>query len=252
MKIFVQILLSLMFLGFGTNLFANESSSNTDSNQSGVEKSWDKADVYVPGSVFIKSTSNLKLDKKYPVVLYLHGCIGINSQHDLRWARLISNLGFVVVLPDSLARPGRVSNCDPRSFSASGRFPQALTYREHEISYAMNQLQKAPWVDTSNIFLMGHSEGANAVARTKVTGFRGYILSSGRCSTGVNFEQGVKALIINFSDDPWHRPEKTQCQIERSDGSITLLYLQGTDHLTFDNSIARKSVEQFLLGNLKQ
>lgn len=249
----IKKLLFFLLFFFGNFSHANESSQNTTSiHFPGVEKSWEYADVYIPGSIFLKRTSKLKLDKKYPVVLYMHGCIGINSQHDLRWGRLLSGLGFVVVLPDSLSRPGRVSNCDPRNFVASGSFPQALAYREHEISYAMDQLKKSDWADISNIFLMGHSEGANAVARTNVQGFRGYILSSGRCTSGINFEQGVKALIINFSDDPWHRAEKSKCQIERNDGSITLLYLQGADHLTFDNSKAREAVENFLKQNLKQ
>ena len=147
----------------------------------GIEKSWDESRVYVPGSFFEKSISNLKLEKKYPVVIYLHGCNGITSFNDTRWGKFISEMGFVAILPDSLARPGRISNCDPSTTSTSHRFPMALPYREQEIFYAINELKKMTWVDSENIFLMGHSEGANAVAITKAKGVRGVILSSGYC-----------------------------------------------------------------------
>jgi hypothetical protein len=193
----------------------------------GIEKSWNKADVFIPESIFLKSISNLQLEKKYPVVIYLHGCTGILSNHDLRWARFISNLGFVVILPDSFARPRRVSNCDPvHTRGGTGRFPIALAYREQEIAYAINQLKKTSWADTANIFLMGHSEGANAAAQTNITGFRGIILSSGFCHRGINFEYGVKGLVINYENDPWHNGSG-RCQQPRNDGSISLLYFQG-------------------------
>jgi hypothetical protein len=218
----------------------------------GIEKSWNKADVFIPDSVFLKSTSNLQLEKKYPVVIYLHGCTGITSNHDLRWGRFISNLGFVVILPDSFARPSRISNCDPINTVSTGRFPFALAYREQEIAYAINQLKKVNWADMSNIFLMGHSEGANAAAQTNIIGFRGMILSSGFCRGGINFEQGIKALIINFSNDPWHRGAKSNCQVERNDGSISLLYFEGVEHSTFYNPKIQNTVQEFLKQNLKQ
>jgi dienelactone hydrolase len=217
----------------------------------GVEKSWNKADVFIPESIFSKSTSNLQLEKKYPVVIYLHGCTGITSFHDLRWGRFISNLGFVVILPDSFARPSRISNCDPVNTVSTFRFPMALTYREQEIAYAINQLRKTSWADMSNIFLMGHSEGANAVAQTNITGFRGMILSSGFCNAGIKFENGVKGLVINYDNDPWHKGSG-RCQQPRNDGSISLLFFQGIDHSTFDTPKARDAVKDFLKQNLKK
>lgn len=217
----------------------------------GIEKSWDKADVYIPDSIFLKSTSNLKLEKKYPIVIYLHGCTGITSNHDLRWGRFISNLGFIVIFPDSFARPNRISNCDPVHSVRTGKFPLALPYREQEIAYAINQLKKSNWADMTNIFLMGHSEGANAVAQTNIIGFRGMILSSGFCSEGINFENGVKGLVINFENDPWHKG-RGRCQQSRSDGSLSLLYLNDYAHNSFDSQKVRDEVQQFLKQNLKK
>ena len=218
----------------------------------GIEKSWNKADVFIPESIFLKSTSNLQLEKKYPVVIYLHGCTGITSFHDLRWGRFISNLGFVVILPDSFARPRRIANCDPKyQRGGIGTFPSALIYREQEIAYAINQLKKTSWADMSNIFLMGHSEGANAIAKTNITGFKGVILSSGFCRLGINFEYGVKGLVINYENDPWHKAGG-RCQQARNDGSLSFLFLNDYLHDSFDTPKVRDAVQDFLKKNLKQ
>lgn len=217
----------------------------------GVEKSWEKAAVFIPGSIFQKSISSLKLDKKYPVLIYLHGCSGITRHNDLRWGQFASEQGFIAILPDSLARPGRISNCDPRTHSPTFKFPMAEPFREQEIAYAMLELKKLPWVDTDNIFFMGHSEGANALAKTKIMGSQGIILSSGYCFTGISFEQGVPGLVITFSDDPWHKGAKSRCSTGRVDGSLITVDFDGSGHDTYDLLKARDAVVAFLRKNKK-
>ena len=212
----------------------------------GIEKSWEQSIVFIPGNSWQKSIMRLQLDKKYPVVIYLHGCGGITRWNDIRWGQFISELGFVAILPDSFARPGRVSNCDPSAQLPTFRFLMAIPYREQEIAYAMNELKKLPWVDTKNIYFMGHSEGANTLARTQIEGIRGIVLSSGFCFTGISFEQGVPGLVITFSDDPWHRGAKSRCAEGRSDGSITAINLLGSGHDTFDQPEVRQGVAKFL------
>ena len=100
---------------------------------------------------------------------------------------------------------------------------------------------------------MGHSEGANALAKTKITGSRGIILSSGFCFTGISFEQGVPAFIITFLDDPWHKGAKSRCAEGRTDGSLTAINFPGAGHDTFDQADARQGVAKFLreLSGLK-
>jgi dienelactone hydrolase len=214
----------------------------------GIEKSWDESRVYVPGSFFEKSISNLKLEKKYPVVIYLHGCGGITSFNDTRWGKFISEMGFVAILPDSLARPGRVSNCDPATHSPTYRFPLALPFREQEIFYAVNELKKMNWVDTENIFLMGHSEGANAIAITKAKGLRGVVMSSGFCPNGISFENGLNALVLNFLSDPWHKGSTSRCLIrdKRPPEEISFVEINNSGHDTFNESIFREAVVDFL------
>jgi dienelactone hydrolase len=219
----------------------------------GIENSFDKAMVFIPESNFAKRIKNIKFDQKYPVVIYLHGCAGIQSYHDQQWGQYIANLGFVVILPDSFARPKRISNCDSRTNSVTNNFPMAIPYREQEIAYAMLELKKLSWVDVDNIFFMGHSEGAEALARTQIEGIRGIVLSSGFCFTGIGFEQGVRSLVISYSIDPWFGQAKSRCSNGRMDGSLTTLELSGTGHdNTYDATDARNAVAMFLKQNLKK
>ena len=212
----------------------------------GVEKSWEKAAVFIPGSIFQKSISNLKLDKKYPVLIYLHGCSGITRHNDLRWGQFASEQGFVAILPDSLARPGRISNCDPSTSSTTFRFPMALIYREQEIAYAMQELKRLSWVDQDNIFLMGHSEGSNASAITRIRGFKGIILSSAFCHHGVTFDASAKGLVINFLSDPWHQGVTARCSKRLDNKPLEVIHLEGAGHDTFDVPLVKKAVSDFL------
>jgi hypothetical protein len=218
----------------------------------GIEKSWDDAVVYVPESIFPKKIKNIKLDRKYPVVVYLHGCAGIQPYHDRQWGQYIAKSGFIVVLPDSFARPKRVSNCDPNNHSLTYRFPMVVPFREQEIAYAMLELKKLSWVDVDNIFFMGHSEGAEVLARTQIKGMRGIVLSGGFCSSGILFEQGIKSLSISYSIDPWFGQSKSRCSNGRVDGSLTTVELSGSGHNTYDEIKARDAVSMFLKQNLKK
>lgn len=89
-----------------------------------LEIAWTKATVSVPGSFFPTRPDKVTVKDLHPVLVFLHGCTGINN-HDSSWAKFISELGFIVVMPDSMARPGRVSNCDAQSAKITNRFPFA-------------------------------------------------------------------------------------------------------------------------------
>ena len=77
-----------------------------------------------------------------PVVIYLYGCAGINRTHDAGWALLLTEQGLIVVMPDSIARPGRIPNCDQK-LKGGNAFPNAFKYRQQEIGYTLEQTQKA-------------------------------------------------------------------------------------------------------------
>jgi hypothetical protein len=209
-----------------------------------VMRTWDRAIVYVPGSRWTKTPSTIDLKDKHPVMVYLHGCAGITNFNDRPWARLIADLGFVVVMPDSFARKYRPSNCDPRE-RRTGYFPLAHLFRQEEISFALQQLQKAPWADTNRLFLMGHSEGGVAVSRYNASGFGGVIISGHDCG-GANWNLGTPVLALNFNTDPWYRFSDMRCSSRVGLRKITEVILPGHEHETYYSRDARSAVKEFL------
>ena len=237
----------LKLLGIFLFLFTTGVSAN------GVERSWDKALVYTPNAIFSKSTGS-KIEEKLPVVIYLHGCTGIYPQHDVEWAKYIAGLGFIVVMPDSMARTDRRSNCDPKAKGGTNAFPKAYEYRQQEIGYALEQLKNVSWADNKNIFLMGHSEGGIATAQSNYAGFNGIIISGWTCTNpnkkfnGIFSPKETPVLAIAYVDDAWRKgkPNEGRCANQASGRDIVQLDLEGTEHSTFQNKLAQSAVAEFL------
>ena len=225
----------------------------------GIEKSWEDAVVFLPGKTFSTSASKVNLDKKYPVVIYLHGCAGIMPSHDYGWAKEITKHGFIVVMPDSFAIPKRPSNCDPTT-TARGFFPSAHLIRISEIAYAYQQLAKTSWADMNNIFLMGFSEGGVATSRSEFKGFNGAIIMGSTCTSplfsGIFIPKKTPVLALAYLDDRWHprgSPWYGKCA-DQSQGrdNVTQLSFEGTEHQTLLAPGAVSAVDKFLLDNLKK
>lgn len=191
-----------------------------------------------------------------PVVLFLHGCAGLNLGDTSVWARVLSAQGYAVVAPDSFARPGRRQNCDPTS-SSGGAASEVHDFRLEEVGYALARLRELPWVDQRRIFLMGHSEGGIAAARWDKPGFRGVIISGWTCTStlpewrslhGLWTPKGTPVLSIVHDDDPWfRRSHKGNCSTwidsRPQSRSVTL---PGTGHATSANPEAVQGVTDFL------
>lgn len=223
-----------------------------------VAMSWEKAEVFVPGKFLTTTPNKVNVEKPLPVVIYLHGCTGI-ADHDKRWGGFIKDLGYIAVLPDSMARPGRIPNCDPKK-KRGGAFPQAHAMRLEEVRYAFEQVQKSAWADTNNVFLMGHSEGGTAAARNTLADFRGIIISAWTCTNSARPEfDGIFApletpiLTLEWDHDAWREgtPQQGSCANkfgERKKARQVLF--SGTEHSTYDQREARDAVAQFLKDNL--
>lgn len=221
-----------------------------------LSQSWIKATVYEPDSIFPKTTEFLKQPSKYPVLVYMHGCAGLNDD-SREWARTIKNFGFIVVQPDSFAIPGRRSNCDPKA--QRGQIIEgfdSFKLRNQELRYARDELLKLTWLDKNKIYLMGHSEGGMTVSRTPVDGFRAIISSGYWCHERLEIKHGASPfLFINWVDDPWFRsraenrnPQICQQLTEKRAGTEQVL-LAGQGHATSLSSRARLAVENFLKVN---
>ena len=236
--------IALLGLLLASNVFAKD-----------VEKSWDEAVVYMPGKSFTTSVNKILADKPLPVAIYLHGCAGINKTHDANWAALLTSQGFVVVMPDSLARPGRIPNCDPR-IKGGNAFPAASAYRQQEIGYALEQTQKASWADKRNIFLIGFSEGGIGVAQSRHNGFAGRIIMGWTCThkgnaelDGIYSPRDTPVLAIASVNDDWRKGKPTEgnCANKATDRqNFRQVDIPGSEHSTFASTDAQKAVKDFL------
>lgn len=226
-----------------------------------VKYTWDNSVVLQPYTGNRIKFDQLDPNIKVPVVVFMHGCTGLYPNHPtdhFDWGREITKHGFLVIYPDSFARPDRSANCDSTRPGTSGQFPKAHAYRQEEIAYAVFELRNAPWADRDNIFLMGHSEGGNAVSRSNTDFFKGVIISGWTCTNkknpkfdGVNIPQNVKIMAVAHSDDPFRRgtPTEGRCSDRVKDRNIIQIDLQGTGHGTY-NDKSKSAVVDFLKNNL--
>jgi dienelactone hydrolase len=238
MNIFVAIS-SLLLVFFSQLCFADKD----------VELSWEKAPVYLPGRWFATNVNQIDVTKPTPVLIYLHGCSGIYGPHDSAWASFISDLGFIVILPDSMVRPGRLSNCDPKLKRGTNVFPKAAKYRQEEIIYALSQVMSSDWSDKKNIFLMGHSEGGVATAQSTHEEFAGKIISGWSCTNttnnaydGIYSPKNVPILAFASIEDEWRKGKSTEGRCaDKADGRTNFrqIDLEGWNHNTYGYSEAR-------------
>jgi dienelactone hydrolase len=237
--------------------FAYAQGAETD-----VKSSWDKAVIYLPNTSKPTELNKVKLDKAYPVAIYMHGCGGIGGLSDDNhgWAKLIAQQGLLVIMPDSLARNDRKPSCDPKTRKA-GLFPPVHGMRLEEIKFATDEVKKQPWFDGKNLFLMGFSEGATATVRTKLEGFRGVIATGWTCTNtnapafdGIFLPQETPLLTINHSDDPWYTTDNVRGSCESKftgRQNAQNLTIPGSGHGTYPSEKARQAVVNFIKQHLQ-
>jgi len=229
-------------------------------NSAEVARTWEEARVFLPPRVPPPSGTHPYLlplkpakvppqDHPLPTVLYLHGCTGFIPWYDGNWAETLTAAGYAVVMPTSLAREYRPTNCDPETQKAE-RAPQVHEMRLEEIKYALAKLRRLEWVDQQNLFLMGHNEGGIAAARWSGSEFNGHIISGWKCTHpegwlfGVHAPRTTPVLAINHQYDPWYLgPLDGSCARRDNDREIIL---PGPGHETADSPEAREAVVQFL------
>ncbi len=222
-----------------------------------VARTWEAARVYVPGhSRYYTPSTAPGAAAPLPTILFLHACVGF-YWHDDQWAAILTEAGYAVVMPNSFARHYRPRDCDP-STRRVGLFPGAQNMRREEIIHAVGRLRSLPWVDSRNLFLMGHSEGAGATALWDKPGFKGHIISAWPCThrtrpalDGVWVPAEVPVLALNFEDDPWFpagSPMRGSCEGKFGRRkNAREVRLKGWGHVnTAQEGEAREAVLQFL------
>jgi len=218
-----------------------------------ISKAWDSAHVYVPSKFLVKRVDNVEVDKPLPVVIFLHGCGGID-EHGKKWAQILKSEGFIVVLPDSFAIPNREINCIPSSNTTNiGKVP-VRDLRPAEAEFAMKMIQEQIWADKQNIFLMGHSEGGMGAFLTKEIGFKGVVISGFSCGIRkkVGSDDTTPFIAINWEVDPYFSKDDTpqrQCSERpfwRNRTDKIEIILRGKGHPTAFEDLAKSSVINFL------
>jgi len=225
-----------------------------------VAKSWEKAQVYVGGASRAGGTSKVSVSDPTGVVIFLHGCAGIDPEAR-NWAALISGQKFVVILPDSLVRTDRMKSCDPAK-RQYGLFPPVHGMRLEEVMFAAEQVRKQPWFDGKNLFVMGYSQGGLAAVRIKAEGFAGIISTSWSCTyknyadfNGVFVPPTTPVLTISHATDVIYQnldAAKGSCLDKiRDRKNARHVTVPGAGHGTYHDASARKAVLDFLKANTR-
>jgi len=179
----------------------------------------------------------LKPGAKVPAVIYLHGCNGpINAKS---WAWDFAEFGFAFFAPDSFRRPGRTVNCQ------QGNLDSRIFERHYELAYALNQIQKLPWVDQKRLILVGFSEGAHAASDYGGDGFIAHILLGNDCRFGgPSAPSGVAVLNIVGTNDRYGYGGG--CNIWRDVGGSKSVVLKNLAHNVQGNSRTLGAIAKFL------
>ena len=181
-----------------------------------VELTWERAMVFIDKDAYGRIDDDdvkAKLAKMppSPVIVYLHGCGGLldrNGKFDGRavdtFIKLNADGGrYIVVAPDSYARPGRKSNCDPSNWSFSSNIG---AIRVSEATFAVEQVRTMPWWDKKNLFLFGHSEGGAAALQYPNANVNAIISTGWSCGGGgtrpLPVPSSIPVLNIKSSSDP--------------------------------------------------
>ena len=234
-----------------------------------LERTWRAALVRVPrpGGGYLKTTMNdlvengTSIQGRWPTVIYMHGCGGIWRGTYIRIDFLARN-GYAVIAPASFAREKYPKSCDPETLDG-GQYRPAVLMRQYDAGYAIAEAKKLPWVDESNVFLMGLSEGgiitATFPSKALKRSVRARIVEGWTCTTGWYEYLGIKApesepvLTLVGLEDPWFQSPwlKGSCArfLNKSNGSRSVVYSEGYlrwRHELLEDKGVQKTVIDFL------
>ena len=185
------------------------SACQTTSSPELLAPTWQAADYNVPakkfgiegycegsinGGIAKKCFPQLK-GKKVPVIVFAHGCAGIDYR-SAAMIKMFSSLGYPVFAPNHQARPGWRRSCG-HSYGIMGQ-------RFAEIDYALAKLREIPWVDQSRLILAGFSEGGIVAAEYGGDAFKGRIVLGWGCARGVQTDVPVLNIVGSKDNETVH------------------------------------------------
>lgn len=182
----------------------------------------------------------IKSGIKVPAVLYLHGCSGFTKQDDIYRDLLVSE-GYAVFMPDSFQRPGR-RQCDKQ-----GPLRERVPLRTEEVEYALQEIQKLPWVDQKRLVLMGFSEGGNTTDNWSKPGFAAHIIIGSACTlVGGEPAAPPNVPVLAIVGEKDHFRPGLSCRIDRIIGGSRSIVIPGGPHGIAEYSVTREAIKIFL------
>ena len=231
-----------------------------------LKRTWDGAKVRIPldTGIIKASMKNLKeipAGRKFPTVIYMHGCNGFWTGTDRR-VDFIAKLKFAVIAPDSFARNKAPTSCEPLKHRG-GMYRPTLIMRQNEAAYAIREARNLPWVDSKNIFLMGLSQGGITTATFSGEPVKARIIEGWGCHAGWPEYHGLNApvnepvLSLVGDKDPWFQNPVLQgdCgEFMSNDASQSVVFKSGSlryRHELLEYPKVKDVVQKFLEANLK-
>ncbi|MBL6932001.1 MAG: hypothetical protein ISR45_03560 [Rhodospirillales bacterium] len=224
----------------------------------GLARTWEKAEIWVrTAEGFFSSHMDDAIllerlngaGKKYPTVIFFHDCGKNRKQAGWHYARFMARAGFAVILPDSFARPDRPETCEYWQFKPLDDAPLGKVHalRKAEISHALMNAKKLKWVDTSNLFAMGHGEGGDALAAYTDSGYKARIISGALCKWGVGGSKDKPTLSLASREDRLFQGQAADTCANKTDGyPLQTILFDGFQHDTSSLPQARETVIDFL------
>jgi dienelactone hydrolase len=203
--------------------------------------------------------------RRYPTIVYMHGCSGIDIASTQTARDFLLKGGFVVVMPDSFARRNKPVSCILKSHT-SGLHRAVIFWRQAEARNAIREAKRLPFVDPNNVFLVGLSEGAITTATTSGNEHvNARIVEGWTCHAGWPEYWGLAApksepvLTLSSDDDPWFQIAvlKGDCGVfmNKRNGSKAVIWHQphplATEHFQLWHPDAMAVALQFLRAHMK-
>lgn len=240
----ISVLLLLAACGGG----GGGSSEENEPQILAASPSWDSAVVFMPGSATRTTVAALANVRAAPVVIALHGCLGLGSLP--AWGPELSALGYVVIMPDSLARPDREGRFTCSGLSTGIGNLDIYEKRIEEADYAISKVKGQSWYDGKHLVLLGVSEGGFTVARKAYAGISAAVISAYWCSGAGGLSVGSVAptLSVNYTQDPFYfkQPGYGDPSCTGGQSGSKHVLLDGVFHGAFDTEAGQREVIDFL------
>lgn len=185
-------------------------------------------------------------DGPFPAVLLMHDCSGLGPNGGAsprRWARLLREEGYVVVIPDSFTTRGFPDGvcADP----SPRRREVGPTRRVSDVAEALAYARSMPFVDGKRIAIVGGSHGGATTLATVMSShgaeFRAAIALYPNCSVrygrpGQAYVAGAPLLILSGELDDWTPAEPCRRLVEgsRAAGQPIRIKVYPGAHHSFD------------------